>query len=552
MSIPVVSQHGLAALLFPTCAVLCFVFGVLCGAVRLSLPNIWKQATSESMARFWETGLLFPFLFLYLCTAYYALTFPGYIDPVEPMVVAASYFAFHGHPVYDMVMTYGPYCFLVYGLAIKLLGASITTIKLVVAAGNVAFATILLLLFRKVLRWRPALLAMTLVLAACLMKLSYLVQARGDLFIYIAAALGLLSALTVRRSLAMVFMIMALTLACGIKITAFLYLLYPMALLLRRQGVIVLSACCGIALLLSAIPFAMHTFSLRDYLHWLVSFSTHPRSRREFVGNIVTTCLIASPCVVAFYRLSIRDHVDAARYVRNNWFPLLSLLLGVLITDLVASKIGAGRHHLLPFIPAVALLTIQLSQREHGLNNSERRSSFWPVYLYGCIGLILFVTALSELSDVRSLTISETPQALAMQEDIRRIVKTFAGQSVELGDGVGEFNLETLYSPMYSAPQLVFAGNPYNYDPSAEADADMINGAMRDFNEQHVRSCETRVFLIPRGDKPFHSFSIYSGMYPDQYNGRLLFSKNFEQTFLRVYEHTSSTTFYDIYTCKIN
>ena len=550
MIIPVVSQHGLASLLFPTCTVMCLVLGALCAATRVLLPEVWQKATSKGVQRAAQIGLLLPFLFLYLGSAYYALTFPGYIDPVEPLVVAASYFALHGRPVYDMVLTYGPYCFLIYGFAIKLLGASITTIKLVVAAGNVAFAAILLLLYRKMLNCRAAFLTVSLVLAACLMKLSYLVQARGDLFIYIAAALGLLSALTPKRSLAMGLMVAALTLACGIKITALLYLLYPMVLLVRRHGYMALGACCGLALFLSALPFAMHTFAFHDYWHWLVAFSKHPRSRKEFVGNIVTTCLIASPCVVAFYRLRLRDHVEAARYLRSEWFPLLSLLFGVLMTDVVASKIGAGRHHLLPFLPTAALISIQISQRKSKVSNTEGNSSFWPIYLYGCIGLILFITALSEFYDLRLLTTSETPQAIAMQEDIRQILSTHQGQSVELGDGIGEFDLETVYSPMYSAPQLVFAGNAYTYEPSAEADANMIDGAMRDSDERHVRFCETKVFLIPRGDKPFHSFSIYSGMYPELYGGRLLFSKQFEQTFSQVYQQTSSSKFYDIYTCR--
>ncbi len=550
MTIPSVSQHGLTAVLFPECTILCLVFGAVYAACRILFPAVCNHLASKSVKRYWQTGFLSLFTFLYLAIAFYVLRFPGYVDPVEPMVASASYFAVHGRPVYVMPISYGPFCFLIYGAAMKLFGASITTLKFVVVAGNLAFLLILVLLYSKLLSWRAALLTVALILSACLMKLDYLVQTRGDLFICVAVALALLSALSTRKTLAVSLMAIALAVACGIKITALLYFLYPLALFWRRHGFKLLTMGCGIALILSVSPFLMRTVVLSDYLHWLISVSKHPRNVREFIGNIVVTCLLALPCLLAYWQFEARDHDKARRYLRLERFSLLCLLCGMVIMDVLASKIGAGRHHLLPFIPAVGLVTAQILQSIEKAHGEDAPPRFWPVYLWGCLGLVLFVSELSELSDVRALTTMEAPQAIAMQDDIRAILASFPGKSVEVGAGSGEFDLEKKYSPMYAAPQLVFAGNPYTFDPSAEADRNIIGETMPESDLQHVRSCETNVWLIPRGDTPFHSISIYSGMYPDHYDGRLLFPRPFERIFSDLYQRVSSSQFFDIYTCR--
>lgn len=550
MTIPAVSQHGLSAILFPKCIVLCSVFGAACAACRMFFPVVWNRLAGNSVKRIWQTGFLLLFSFLYLGIAFYVLRFPGYVDPVEPMIASASYFAVHGSPVYVMPISYGPFCFLIYGAAMKLFGASITTLKFVVIAGNLAFLLFLVLLYSKLLSWRAALLTVALVLSACLMKLNYLVQTRGDLFIYVAVALALLSALSTRKTLAVSLMAIALAVACGIKVTALLYLLYPLALFWRRHGFKLFTMGCVIALALSIFPFAMRTLVLSDYLHWLISISKHPRNIREFIGNMVATCLLASPCLLAYWQLRARDHDKARRYLRLERFPLLCLLCGVVITDVLASKIGAGRHHLLPFVPAVGLVTAQILRSTEKAHGDVAPPRFWPIYLWGCLGLVLFASELSELSDMRALTTLEASQSIAMQDDIRTILAFFPGQSIEVGAGSGEFNLEKKYSPMYAAPQLVFAGNPYTFDPSAEADRNIVDETMRESDLQHVSSCETNVWLIPRGDTPFHSISIYSGMYPDHYNGRLLFPSSFERVFSNRYERVSSSQFFDIYTCR--
>jgi hypothetical protein len=550
MVLPAISQRGLFALLFPNFFILCFVLSLGCVSVRFLLPRTWQTVLGALTQSRWQVSIASLLGFLYLYIGYLILRFPGYIDPVEPMVVAASFFSVHGRPVYDMVISYGPLCFLPYGLAMKLFGPTVAALKAMVGLANASFILVLFLIFRKLLRWPSSLLATVLVLSTCLMKQNYLFQARGDLFIYVAVALSLLAAISTEGTVACVLMIAAVTLGCGVKITAFLYLVYPLSLFWKRQGYRLLLLVAGVSILLSFLPFALHTLTFHDYLHWLSVMSHQPRSAREFTGNAVTTGLLIVPCLLAYWQVYRRDRSLARHFLRENWIPFSFLIGSVFAMDVLASKIGAGRHHLVPYFVFTGYIVAQLIPKSRSAIPSSSSFGLIPTYLWGCLALLLLLTEGSELQDVHALIKQETPQAVALDNDVSSVLASYTGHRVELGDGFGEFDLEREYSPMFSAPQLIFAGGSYTFDPSAQADIEMVHEPMRESDLRHVASCESDVWLIPRGQVPFHSISIYSGMYPDRYNGRLLFPPAFERMFLDTYSLTSSSKYFDIYTCK--
>ena len=550
MVLPAISQRGLFALLYPNFFILSFLFGLICLVFRFLLPGIWLRVLAGLKAPQWQLTAVGVLGVLYGAIGWLVLRFPGYVDPVEPMVVAASFFAVHGRPVYDMVISYGPLCFLPYGAAMNLFGASVGVLKCVIALANVAFVVLLFLVFRKTFESAAALFATALVLSCCLMKQDYLFQARGDLFIYVAVALALLAAVTTGETTAAILMIAAIALGCGVKVTAALYLAYPVTLLWKAHGTKLLLFVGAASVALSLLPFALSTLVIADYLHWLSVMSHQPRSAREFVGNIVTTVLLAAPCLLSYWALHLRDPQAGRRYLRSNWLSLTLLAFSVFAMDVLASKIGAGRHHLIPFFVFTAYVCSQMIEARPPALVGSSRPHFLPVYLWGSLALLLMITEVSELRDVRALTALEAPQAKALSNDVAWILASYPGHKVELGDGFGEFDLERTYSPMFAAPQLVFAGGFYSFDPSAQADIEMVHAPMRDSDLHHVTSCESSVWLIPRGQAPFHSVSIYSGMYPDRYDGRLLFPPFFEKLFLDTYELTASSHFFDIYTCK--
>ncbi|ADW71511.1 hypothetical protein AciX9_4581 (plasmid) [Granulicella tundricola MP5ACTX9] len=550
MVLPAISQRGLFALLYPNFFILCFIFSLVCVGVRFLLPRTWDTALGALTQSRWQLSIVSVLGLLYLYIGCLILRFPGYVDPVEPMVVAASFFSVHSKPVYDMVISYGPLCFLPYGLAMKLFGATVAVLKGVVGLANAVFILVLFVIFKKLFRWPSSLLATILVLSTCLMKQNYLFQARGDLFIYVAVALSLLAAISEGGALGCVLMIAAVTLGCGVKVTAFMYFVYPLSLFWQRHGSRLLLLVAAGSILLSFLPFALHTLNLHDYLHWLTVMSHQPKSIREFLGNVVITGLLLFPCLLAYWQLHRRHHSLARQFLRENWIPFSFMTGSILAMDVLASKIGAGRHHLVPYFVFTGYIVAQLIHKSRSGMPSSSSPGLLHVYLCGCLALLLLLTEVSELQDVRTLTRQEAAQSVALENDVNRVLASYSGHRVELGNGIGEFDLEREYSPMFSAPQLIFAGGSYTFDPSAQADIEMVNEPMRESDLRHVASCESDVWLIPRGQVPFHSVSIYSGMYPDRYSGRLLFPATFERMFLDTYSLTSSSHYFDIYTCK--
>ncbi len=123
-----------------------------------------------------------------------------------------------------------------------------------------------------------------------------------------------------------------------------------------------------------------------------------------------------------------------------------------------------------------------------------------------------------------------------------------APKRIELGDGEGEFELERHYSPMYGAPELLLRGGQYVFDPSAEADRELMQLPFSPTSLNRVQDCNT-VWLIPRGETPFRTVSIYSGMYPKRFPAHMLFGDDIRRAFKTTYRNIGSSRFYDIYSC---
>ncbi len=523
----------------------CFVVSRLAPTTRARLvAHIQQPSTALAAAAV--------LLALYLLTALAVLTFPGYVDPVEPYIVAASFFSVHRMPVYAWPIPYGPYCFLPYGLAMQLFGAGVTTLKAAVLLGNALFLALLFAIFRKRLALPATLLTLGLILAALLMKQSYLLQARGDLLIFIAVALALLAPLTRRPALAFVLITLALALGIGVKITTVLYLLYPLALEWKRRGPKLLLAAAFAAAVLNFLPFLSPTFSLHSYAFWLHGMSAQPRSSKELAGDFFTSAVLVLPCALLFAQLFLRNRDRARLYLRDQALPLGLLLLSTLVMDILAGKFGGGRHHLAPFVPAFAFLAVDVYltlRSAPALPSAPRLTPVPLLYLWACFGALLLLGAAGELADMHRLTARERPQALALQVDLRQTLARFPGRTVELGEGAGETDLEQNYSPLYAAPEVLAAGGAYHYDPSAVADLELMRLPFTPAELAALRDCQHPTFLIPHGEHPFHAVSIYSVMYPHAYPEHQLFPPAFQQAFHDTYQLDSETPFFDIYTC---
>lgn len=493
------ASHGLFSTLYPGFACATLALGILILCLHYSskrLERVALQWLVSPVSKFIATSA---FTLLYAALGAIVLLFPGYVDPGEPFIMSAAYFSVHGKPVYDLLIAYGPICFLPYGLMMRLFGADIDTVKLTVLLANLVLIPMLYLGLRKLLRPTAVLLALSLILAACCMREVYTFQARGDIFIYIGVALGLIASRVRSMLLAVTFMSVALSLVMGVKITAILYLLYPCALLLRRHGWKSIAGTAIATLVLLLAPFASPNFVLSDYLHWIHAMSAAPRSRKELAGNIFTTVVLLVPIFLMFWQFLQRDRQLALRFLKERRFALAMLFVGMFGVDILGGKFGAGRHHLIPFFFVIGYL---VSEIYRALDLAPPKPVSWPASLafgWGCLGLLLLLSQAGQVRDEWVLSQREKSDALALAADVQRIIQKHPGQRIELGNGRGMDHLNDQYNAMYAAPELVFNGGAYLLDPSARTDAEAAGLQLPQQALENVRSCQSQLWLIPAG-----------------------------------------------------
>ncbi len=113
----------------------------------------------------------------------------------------------------------------------------------------------------------------------------------------------------------------------------------------RREAAI--AAAAGLAA--GVAVFAIPPLSLRAYLELLEKTAHHGLSGREFVLNATAAALLLGPVVIV---RALRVQGPPRPPQRPRWrVPMGALLACVAIVCVVAAKPGAGRHHLVPFVP---------------------------------------------------------------------------------------------------------------------------------------------------------------------------------------------------------
>jgi 4-alpha-glucanotransferase len=121
--------------------------------------------------------------------------------------------------------------------------------------------------------------------------------------------------------------------------------------------------------------------------------------------------------------------------------------------------------------------------------------------------------------------------------DINRVVKSYPTKTIGMGYGKN-------YELSFYRPSLIFFGNPYLLDAASmmEMQQSGINHIPPD-TLAALRECQTNLWLIPKGEKPFQLTSYYPPHKP-------LFTDEFKTIFLEKYEFRGQTRYYDLWFCK--
>ena len=117
-------------------------------------------------------------------------------------------------------------------------------------------------------------------------------------------------------------------------------------------------------------------------------------------------------------------------------------------------------------------------------------------------------------------------------------------EKIEMGYGeqLGKTNELTYFRPV-----LVFAGNPLTLDAPALTDMELGKLAVPQSTIAYLQSCQTQIWLIPKGEHPFTLPSLYDDA--DSFPRRDIFGDRLRAAFLARYQKRESSAYFDLWSC---
>lgn len=489
----------------------------------------------------------------------YSTFYPGLLDHVEPNIASVSWLIGKGFPLYNGInsvqrysLVYGPLAYLPFTWGMAILGGSILSLKIVVLAAVLGIVCFSWHSYRQLLD-RPKSAIAVLVVVGFLMggSLPYLLEVRGDVLIILCAAWALGAAVSPNALLAVAFSALACAAGVDIKVTGLLYFL-PMFVLLgyrhgwKRAGVSLIAA--GV---LSFVPFLIPGVSLPGYLLWIRAASKQPLGTD--IPNILEYVLKFSlPILLLAWRFASIDVSAFWAYLRERRLFLGTLAGCFGAMTVLCSKAGAGVHHLLPFCPVLGYLCADLytAANAHRKAAAHIQRSFPQFACWLAIGAFFGMRLAGKLQTDLSIVVGERAHAQALVQDVDSIMKSHPHERIEMGYGETDVTPPMPdYALTYVRPALVFAGNPLTMDAAALADMQLSGIQIPEADIDYISSCQTRVWLIPKGEPAFSQVNVYSFYGPRVMPRRNLFSESLRRAFLAHDRKVGSSKFFDIWSC---
>ena len=507
------------------------------------------QALLKSQQFFYTTAALAAVLMLsYALTAILYLLYPNYLDHFEPTLSAISWLGTHGHPIYPDLRKdggiyeapYGPLLFITNGAVLQLfptiLGAKLAGWVAFLAALGMTYAAVA----AKAQDNRRAIFVSMMIVVAIFSFFSFFegdpavpYWSRAEPFLILIGILTVIAASRLPLGPAAAIVGILAGFATDFKLHGALYAA-PAALAIlgvaktwkRRTELSILLSIGAIAATLLPFLFCYGSEDsiIRGYISVLSMTAEHGLSRSYFIESLLFAIMLVAPVLLTwyFYRPTIAPF---------DYWLLIGLLLSLMINTVIASKPGAGEHHLLPLVPisVYGLLSILTSPRSGGgpnLNACELGS------------IILF-----------SLLVSYLPGELW---STKKIATLYAGQQIEKRK---IYELQTLhhqypraevglsdywhYSDTFYRALLVIQGAPLHIDFASWMDF-AYAGVPETKAIELIRRCQVTEWILPKGP-PFTMSNLYTNL--------PLLSDDFRRTFFANYRLVQKGEFYRVWKC---
>ncbi len=476
----------------------------------------------------------------------------AFADHVQPTVASISALFWRGEPVYHAVASperyslhYGPLLFAIVGSFQGLLGATVFATKLPATLAAMASLFFLHLAIARPGSRMEAWGWTGLAAAFFLHHFHLAFAARGDAFILLAVALGLFFA-ACERSRSAVFLGICVGAAVNLKLHAFAYFLPVLVTAAgqnwSRRAKIGGWVVAGVTALLPFLIFPQ--VSLAHYADWLRVASKHGFGVEEYRGSLEWAAALAFPALFAACILVVRTEEFARRFLKGETAWLVALGLALLLILVPASKVGAGKHHLLPFVPVVMHFASRLASfsivpfrfRGAGPVLATAVAFSW---IAGCS-----IAALHAANFIINTARADSAEAERAQDDLLRLRSEHPDAVLLVAPSD-----DATYRHIFGRFRLVADGMPAGIDPCALMDFARGKAGAVDLRELSdvlaAKAGKQVLWVLPKAGEPF-SMRTYYPPYGQ------LFSENVRADFHRDFARVRSTEFFDVYRQREN
>jgi len=464
--------------------------------------------------------------------------YDGYMDHGEPIVAAAAFKMLDGAQVYRALdgpnfvsNVYGPYLYLVNGLFLAVFGGSSWGGKI---SGLCAILLVVLVIWRTH-RGAASGLSVLLMCGFAALFVPFSIWNRPDPFLILLTALSVFIArerVSMPRWLLWALMGVAGGMACGLKIYGPLFILpAAMYVILRHKSLAALFVMGAVGIATVMLPFALPMFDLGNYLMWFKVVASKPDA-----GDMATRALrygvfFLFPAGLLFaQRASVLRSVRSVATDPQAVYAFLTIF-GAGLCVVLASKPGAGMYYLLPFAPLAIDMLIRTADAVH----PERKKLVLVVA--GVMAAVLLVTAVPvQKRYYRALDWTRTT---GIKEDLHAILRDNPGKTIQMavGSTIGGYH-NTLQKT-----ELVYAGQPYTVDFGIMIETSYLGIGLSPSLIETFSACAMDVWLVPKDEPPLTMRGYY---------GNFITTENLRDAFLKAYEKTGTTAYYDLWTCRKN
>jgi len=473
---------------------------------------------------------------------------PSFCDHLEASVAAKTLMAAAGEPIYTALddarrisLLYGPSTYLVGMALVGIPIDPITASKLAGVLSALGGLVVYFVFLRRRFHGLGAVAAVGYCLAVLLLFRHFSFWNRPDSAIFLGVAVACAAVFRPGRVWPAILVAAGTAFAVDAKPHAFLYLLPLVPPFVRRVGGRAAFLTVLMAVGMAFMPYLIFpSFALGNHLAWLRAATAHGLEAQLFMETISQWFVLSIPFGVAAWLALRGDGTDGqAGTVRSCLYLYLACGLAVAV---IASKAQAGPHHVLPFAPVVAALTLwcgsQIEPKELQRILARARSRRLLFSLALTFAVVMVVGLYKSQSRIVQFLVSDRQHQL--RADLLEITARHPGECLVMGYGSSaDFDATFLRPLLYKNCHKSFL------DASALMDMAASGIPLPDATVEMMASRKVDMFVLPRGSAPFSLGGYY------RHNGEL-FSDRLREAFLDNYHPVDSSGFYVLWAANQN